>query len=88
MSSDMSQTIEIDNFWKSIYGKEKPTQLQRYEKKNAPDSIKKFIAIDGGTKMGTTLEVIFATLKLYSRRRSVPNFGTGGYRNGVFFYHL
>ena len=56
MSSDMSQTIEIDNFWKSISGKEKPTQLQRYEKKNAPDGIKKFIAIGGGPKMGTTLE--------------------------------
>ena len=84
----MSQTIVIDNFWKSISGQRKPTQLQRYEKKNAPDCIKKFIVIGGGPKMGTTLEVTFATLKLYSRRRSVPNFGTGGYRNGVFFYHL
>ena len=56
MSSDMQQTTEIDNFWKSISGKEKPTQLQRYEKKNAPDGIKKFIAIGGGPKMGTILE--------------------------------
>lgn len=52
----MSHITEIDNFWKSISGKEKPTQLQRYEKKNAPDGIKKFIAIGGGPKMGTTLE--------------------------------
>jgi hypothetical protein len=52
----MSHIAEIDNFWKSISGKEKPTQLQRYEKKNAPDAIKKFIAIGGGPKMGTTLE--------------------------------
>jgi hypothetical protein len=56
MSSDISQITEIDNFWKSISGKEKPTQLQRYEKKNAPEAIKKFIAIGGGPKMGTTLE--------------------------------
>ena len=46
----------IDAFWKSISGKEKPTQLQRYEKKNAPESIKRFIAIGGGPKMGVILE--------------------------------
>jgi len=56
MLLNMSQITDIDNFWKSISGKEKPTQLQRYEKKNAPDGIKKFIAIGGGPKMGTTLE--------------------------------
>jgi len=53
MTSDVSN---IDNFWKSISGKEKPTQLQRYEMKNAPGGIKKFIAIGGGPKMGSTLE--------------------------------
>jgi len=47
---------DVEEFWKSIAGKEKPTQLQRYEKKNAPECIKKFIAIGGGPKMGTTLE--------------------------------
>ncbi len=52
----MSQIGHIDNFWKSISGKEKPTQLQRYENKNAPDCIKRFIAIGGGPKMGTILE--------------------------------
>jgi len=46
----------IDNFWKSISGKDKPTQLQRYEKKNSPEGIQRFIAIGGGPKMGTTLE--------------------------------
>jgi hypothetical protein len=56
MSNDMSQLVEIDNFWKSISGKEKPNQLQRYEHKKAPECIKKFIAIGGGPKMGTTLE--------------------------------
>jgi len=52
----MSQLLEIENFWKSISAIEKPTQLQRYEKMNAPECIKKFIAIGGGPKMGTTLE--------------------------------
>ena len=46
----------VDAFWKSIIGKAKPTQLQRYEAKGAPEGIKKFIAIGGGPKMGTTLE--------------------------------
>lgn len=50
----ISNTIE--QFWKSNVGSAKPTQLQRYEKKNAPEGIKKFIAIRGGPKMGTTLE--------------------------------
>ena len=52
----MSTTTEIDAFWNSISGKEKETQLQRYEKRGSPDCIKKFIAIGGGPKMGTTLE--------------------------------
>ena len=52
----MLHTIEIDNFWQSISAKKKLTQLQRYEEKNSPDGIKKFIAIGGGPKMGTTLE--------------------------------
>lgn len=56
MTTPTPNTTTIDNFWKSISGKEKPSQLQRYEAKNAPDCIKKFIAIGGGPKMGTTLE--------------------------------
>jgi len=52
-----TKTIEkIENFWKSISGKSKPTQLQRYEKKNTHNCIKQFIAIGGGPKMGITLE--------------------------------
>lgn len=49
---------EINKFWEEHSTKEKKqlTQLQRYENKNAPDGIKKFIAIGGGPKMGTTLE--------------------------------
>ena len=53
---DTTAIEDIDNFWKSISGKDKPTQLQRYEKKNSPEGIKRFIAIGGGPKMGTTLE--------------------------------
>jgi hypothetical protein len=46
----------MENFWKSVESKQKPNQLQRYEKKNAPEYIKKFIAIGGGPKMGITME--------------------------------
>jgi hypothetical protein len=46
----------IEEFWKSMEGTGKPTQLQRYEKHNSPDGIKKLVAIGGGPKMGTTLE--------------------------------
>lgn len=47
---------EIELFWESILGKAKPTQLQRYEAKNAPEGILAFIRIGGGPKMGTILE--------------------------------
>ena len=49
-------TDMINAFWKSLSGKVKPTQLQRYEAKGSPEGIKQFIAIGGGPKMGTTLE--------------------------------
>ena len=52
----MSHTTHIDDFWKTMDGKGKPTQLQRYEQHKSPECIKKFIAIGGGPKMGTTLE--------------------------------
>lgn len=52
----MSDLTRIDAFWKSIEGTQKPTQLQRYAAKQSPECIKKFIAIGGGPKMGTTLE--------------------------------
>ena len=56
VSSTPKKMDDIDSFWKSISDNEKPTQLQRYEKMNSPEGIKKFIAIGGGPKMGTTLE--------------------------------
>lgn len=47
---------DLDRFWESVSGKAKPTQLERYEAKGAPEGILKFIRIGGGPKMGTTLE--------------------------------
>lgn len=56
VTSTSKKMDDIDNFWKSVSEDEKPTQLQRYEKMNSPEGIKKFISIGGGPKMGTTLE--------------------------------
>ena len=56
MATNISTLSRIDTFWLSVSGKMKPSQLQRYEKKNSPEGIKKFIAIGGGPKMGTLLE--------------------------------
>lgn len=51
------KTITEESFWKSMdKNVNKPNQMQRYEAKNAPEYIKKFIAIGGGPKMGGTLE--------------------------------
>lgn len=48
--------LHIESFWKSIEGKRKPTQLERYEKMESPDVIKQFIKLGGGPTMGTILE--------------------------------
>lgn len=68
---DSPDIINIENFWKSVSGKGNPTQLERYQEKNAPDCIKKFIAIGGGPKMGTTLEQYarFRFKNLHKRKR-------------------
>ena len=78
----MSHIAEIDNFWKSISGKKKPTQLQRYEKKNAPECIKQFIAIGGGAKMGTTLEK-YARFRFKNLRERSKGEGNTGYDHKV-----
>ncbi len=47
----------IEQFWTSLEGKKKTvTQLERYQAKQAPEYITKFIAIGGGPKMGNMLE--------------------------------
>ncbi len=78
MSSYPSHITEIDNFWISIAGKEKPTQLQRYEKKNSLNGIKKFIAIGGGPKMGTTLEK-YARFRFKDLQKRSQGKGETGY---------
>jgi hypothetical protein len=49
-------TTDVDSFWKIMEGTAKPSRLQEYEQHNSPEGIKKFIALGGGPKMGTTLE--------------------------------
>lgn len=57
----------IESFWTSISKKAKPTQLQRYEQNGSPEYVRRFIALGGGPRMGTTLEEFarfkFKTLK-------------------------
>lgn len=77
-SVSVHDTTEIDDFWLSISGKEKPSQLQRYEKKGAPESIKRFIAIGGGPKMGTTLEQ-YARFRFKSLQKRGKGKGETGY---------
>jgi hypothetical protein len=52
--SYIAQTEKL--FWEQFKSAAKPSQLERYEAKNAPEYIKKFIALGGGGKMGTTTE--------------------------------
>ena len=49
---------KVEQFWQQLAHHDKPlqNQLQRYEAKNAPEYIKKFIAIGGGARMGTLME--------------------------------
>jgi hypothetical protein len=75
MASATFNTIEA--FWASRSGKEKPTQLQRYKAKGAPECIQQFIAIGGGPKMGVTLEEYarFHFKKLQKRGRGKEETG-------------
>jgi hypothetical protein len=82
MSLDMAELTEIDNFWKSTSGKKKPTQLQRYEQKNAPECIKRFIAIGGGPAMGTTLEQ-YARYKFKNLEKRSQGNGETGYDHRI-----
>ena len=74
----MSSINEIAEFWNSeSSNKNSLTQLQRYEKKNAPEEIKKFISLGGGLKMGTTLEryARFRFKNLENRKKGEGNTG-------------
>jgi hypothetical protein len=46
----------IENFWNSFSKKANLTQLQRYEQNGSPEYVRRFIALGGGPRMGTTLE--------------------------------
>ena len=58
MAASLLLLHRAEQFWKSIEGTAKKTltQLERYTAAESPEYIKKFIAIGGGPKMGTTLE--------------------------------
>ncbi len=69
-------SLDINKFWESISSNNKPTQLQRYEKNNSPECIKKFIAIGGGGKMGATLEK-YARYRFKNLQEREKNTGKG-----------
>lgn len=77
-------TMQIENFWNSMTSskKTKLTQLQRYEQNNAPECIKKFIMLGGGSKMGTTLEE-FARFKFTSLDKRAKGKGQTGHDHVV-----
>lgn len=66
----------IENFWNSLSLNEKPNQLQRYELKNSPECIRKFIALGGGPKMGCILEA-FARFKFKNLNKRGPGKNSG-----------
>lgn len=55
-------------FWKDSIKKIGQTQLQRYQAKNSPEYILKFIEIGGGPRMGITMES-FARFKFKSLKK-------------------
>uniref|UniRef100_A0A6C0EUT4 Uncharacterized protein n=1 Tax=viral metagenome TaxID=1070528 RepID=A0A6C0EUT4_9ZZZZ len=54
--NESNNITDEDVFWEKYNEKNKPTQIDRYNIHNSPESIKKFIRIGGGNRMGTTLE--------------------------------
>ena len=68
---------EYQQFWTSNKKKASLTQLQRYQAKEAPDYILRFISIGGGPGMGTTMES-FARFKFKNlEKRSKGESETG-----------
>jgi hypothetical protein len=77
LKEEISHLTEINKFWNSISSSQKPTQLERYEKKGAFECIKKFIAIGGGPKMGTTLEQYARSRFKLLQKRSKGKYESG-----------
>jgi hypothetical protein len=67
-----------EQFWEGILKKTGQTQLQRYQVKNSPEYILKFIAIGGGPRMGTTMET-FARFKFKSLQKRSKGADQTGY---------
>ena len=77
--SSTPSTNIIVQFWESLEGKKKTlTQLERYQQKQSPDYITKFIAIGGGPKMGNMLED-FARFKFKSLQKRCKGAEQTGY---------
>jgi hypothetical protein len=67
-----------EKFWTGSLKKTGQTQLQRYQAKNSPEYILKFIAIGGGPRMGTTMES-FARFKFKSLQKRSKGTDQTGY---------
>ncbi len=68
-----------ERFWVSLEGKKKTlTQLERYQAKQSPEAITKFIAMGGGPKMGNTLEA-FARFKFKTLQKRSKGAEQTGY---------
>jgi hypothetical protein len=67
--------MSLQGFWDTFKESDKPTQKRRYEEKNSPDYIMKFINIGGGGRMGVTLEHYarfhFSDLKKRDKKKKV-----------------
>ena len=69
----------LERFWASVEGKKRtPTQLERYQAKQSPEAITKFIAMGGGPKMGNTLEE-FARFKFKTLKKRDKGCNQTGY---------
>ena len=65
-------------FWKASTKKMGQTQLQRYQARQSPEYILKFIAIGGGPRMGTTMEA-FARFKFKNLQKRSKGADETGY---------
>jgi hypothetical protein len=67
-----------EQFWTGSLKKAGQTQLQKYQAKNSPEYILKFIAIGGGPRMGITMEA-FARFKFKSLQKRNKGADQTGY---------
>ena len=65
-------------FWEARKRNTKLTQFERYEAAGSPESIKRFIAIGGGPKMGVTMEE-YARFQFPRLKKRLPGKDQTGY---------